>query len=70
MEIKMTKLQRYKIEILRSAENRWVVTGYWEMDDPTHPYGHKSWSLDGAPRYFASRKEAIEFVANQKGIPE
>jgi hypothetical protein len=67
---KPVRLQRYKVEILRTEYGQWQVAGYWEVNDNSHPYGHKSWSLDGVPRHFATRKEALEFLSTIQGIPE
>jgi|RhiMethySRZTD1v2_1073278.scaffolds.fasta_scaffold295077_2 hypothetical protein len=70
MKDKIVRLQRYKLELLRQSDGHWIVRAYWEVNDSGHPYGHKAWDLDGAPRYFATRKEALEFCMTQSGIPE
>lgn len=60
------KLQEYQIKLTRQESGKWVVTGYWKTDN-TRP---NSWSLDGCPVYFDTRKEALDFISKQSGIPE
>lgn len=60
-------MQEYKITILRDRNGMWCVRGYWEV--PNAPMDIR-WDLDGTPKYFKSRKEALEFCLKQTGIPE
>jgi len=58
----MNKLQEYKIVIRRTNHGTWVVSGYWNYVN--------EWELDGEVKQFNTRKEALEFIMNQQGIPE
>lgn len=63
------RYQEYKITIIRTENNQWEVRGYWENG---YAFGDamRKWDLDGAPQYFKTRKEALEFCMSQTGIPE
>jgi len=65
------ELQRYKIQLTYGSDGYWTVNGFWEVPAYDHsPNSKKVWNLDGAPRMFKTRKEALEFCLNQAGIPE
>ncbi len=56
--------QRYKIVLVREPDGHWKLYGYWEIDS------RGAWQLDGAPMGFNTRKEALEYLIRERGIPE
>ena len=64
------RLRRYKIQFVRTEFNQWEVTGYWEVMSLLDPNKFDHWSLDGAPLYFKTRKEALEHCLTVTGVPE
>ena len=60
-------MQRYKVQLIRTEIGMWEVKGYWEVLG-THKT--PTWDLDGAPKLFNTRKEALEHCLQVAGVPD
>lgn len=69
----MPQVQMYKLELIRETTGKWTVCGYWRVSDRNRykwETDTELWSLDGAPRTFDTRADALTFCANVTGIPD